>query len=55
MGLDYKVLCVPVGDPLWSAVKDPDHVPPDLLALGFRRAPSPDDGAEVEHCGARHG
>ena len=30
-GLDHKVLCVPVSDPLWSAVDDLDHVPPHLL------------------------
>jgi inorganic pyrophosphatase len=30
-GLDHKVLCVPVGDPLYVAVKDLDHVRPHLL------------------------
>ncbi|MCL5290924.1 MAG: inorganic diphosphatase [Actinobacteria bacterium] len=30
-GLDYKILCVPVGDPLWNYVDDIDEVPPHLL------------------------
>lgn len=30
-GLDYKVLCVPVGDPLWNYIDDIGEVPPHLL------------------------
>jgi inorganic pyrophosphatase len=30
-GIDHKVLCVPVSDPLWSAIESLDQVPPHLL------------------------
>ena len=31
MGIDHKVLCVPVSDPLWSPVETLKDVPPHLL------------------------
>jgi inorganic pyrophosphatase len=30
-GVDYKILCVPVGDPLWNHIKRLADVPPHLL------------------------
>jgi inorganic pyrophosphatase len=30
-GVDHKVLCVPVSDPLWSHIESLDEVPPHLL------------------------
>jgi inorganic pyrophosphatase len=30
-GIDHKVLCVPVSDPLWSPLEKLDDVPPHLL------------------------
>lgn len=30
-GPDEKILCVPVGDPLWNHVKELDEIPPHLL------------------------
>jgi inorganic pyrophosphatase len=31
MGIDHKVLCVPVSDPLWSGIRSLADVPPHLL------------------------
>jgi inorganic pyrophosphatase len=30
-GIDYKILCVPVGDPLWNPIDGLGDVPPHLL------------------------
>jgi inorganic pyrophosphatase len=30
-GIDHKILCVPVGDPLWNHIDDLGGVPPHLL------------------------
>lgn len=30
-GVDYKILCVPIGDPLWSHIETLDDVSPHLL------------------------
>ena len=30
-GVDYKILCVPVGDPLWNHIKSLSDIPPHLL------------------------
>ncbi|NTU50849.1 MAG: inorganic diphosphatase [Candidatus Aminicenantes bacterium] len=30
-GIDYKILCVPVGDPLWNHINGLGDVPPHLL------------------------
>lgn len=30
-GSDEKILCVPVGDPLWNRIKELDEIPPHLL------------------------
>jgi len=30
-GIDYKILCVPVGDPLWNHINGLADVPPHLL------------------------
>jgi len=30
-GIDYKILCVPIGDPLWNHINGLGDVPPHLL------------------------